>query len=1530
MMAPPRPASCGAEARKQKFSFLDGECTVVRSVLEKWGWSHSDKPGQRRGSYAQTSRIPPDQKGQLLWSFAARRVDGMKDKDRLVNHFPGSWNFGSKYGLGRSLERCQACAAEFFPRQYDLREPQELQAFLEDFTVSEAAGRLQRDPSDAVATRVLARRALRQRLMRCPHECAELHGRVPPVPGRLKPRLRRTLDVYTQCLQSETCSACNDQAPAPAYNMASVSNADTIVGKEILGQQEILNGPENVWILKHPHWARGNGISVHTGLMKVLTEAERRFCKNMRWYCVAQKYIERPLLVQNTVGGTSKCDLRLWILVLSWKPLICFAYKEVYFRVANKTFDLEQANFDVSAHVTNVRQFENRITMEEFFETIGEEKSSLWHTRTWPLMLDAVRASLFACKPGVVACANPPRPGRKPNEGPGAFELFGLDFALDETMRPWLLEANISPDLLGKCPVVPVRMLAEDAVEYLLATVLAHHEGMLPLPKDSDLQAASQEDERTLERLFPEEILNNEGGCHSTQCFGRAVLDTPAPLVTGLDIGDPCGKWLLILKESISNMHLHCSSSAPPEQRITQGLHHDKVLHDVLLPGTGIFFEGQGSKQSAAARARTLSSPPSLANLGGIKAVNERDRRNTATGLSPMRKDVQRESLAAKKPENKKPIQQDSKKEPPKRHTVASIHSVADSPSSTTASSSFQFRDQFDWERSIGSRSPSVSSRSSASESEDSSGPPASPLFNDEDRDELLQELQKQQLSLVEERRRSSMGQVGGAGRPAKRDRLLLGLQEKARQVMQRAGRKSIEKNQDKKGESATEAPSRPQSPQRRSSTSALPSSSKTTLRSGIAAPAAEGVPDMMRLSQNEQECVVTEGENMVTANPQLSTSQVEQDKNRGKNFGSLVGRSSISLKEKSESQADDGPKSLAMWRLSQNEGKSARNSLVQAKEEALQRVSELETQREADKRLQRRLRSEQEQAVRRLTILESKQEADRAEQNLQLKALEIQQKAEVAEHCELHAAWKAEALQGFATVNSQKENQKLEYDSWIVEKDAILEEMEEMRLQREIQNFNEKAEQISFLAGRQKILQDVEQLEMQIEQQKTKHRSLMAAKDRGVEEVRTSHERAERMFQEQMEHLEALNMTRESAREARDECTSLLNEKMRHLAEWEHEHEQMRRMQTEQEMERELLKGANELLRKELDDCKLRNEEQQNKLEAVHHKLDFELCCRKTDQVEYTRMIMENRELAAWKSEHEESMILKREEDKDKIKTDSEDTKPGAAVTKQFTEINLIALEASDRVELKEQLFKQSRRLSVAEKLKQRELLMKELEAYQATHEETHLEANQHAAPASGVDDSETHQQTSKEAELVQERAILLEELAHHKQDATAMREECNCLLAERAEVLQGDVADDNEHESISAAGTISDSELKIDGIDIEMEQLTNDDATRSPKRRTHGRQSVTVLKSKDNAGDFMMNQLRKRQDRRASELDPNLTARAASPIATRSEARCESPAKADVRWDVVNAVGNHMRTQMQKRHEHRKSVDSDSFMIP
>eukprot|EP00931_Biecheleriopsis_adriatica_P026364 TRINITY_DN16054_c0_g1_i1.p1 TRINITY_DN16054_c0_g1~~TRINITY_DN16054_c0_g1_i1.p1 ORF type:complete len:557 (+),score=125.39 TRINITY_DN16054_c0_g1_i1:762-2432(+) len=243
-------------------------------------------------------------------------------------------------------------------------------------------------------------------------------------------------------------------------------------------RQYALNGEHAFWILKDPGLNCGRGINVFAEIMPLLEEAS-----NSQWNMVVQKYLERPLLVGH---DRRKCDVRLWVVVTSWNPAVIWAWPEPYLRLASRPFSWDKSQVsDPFVHLTNrtVQKFDGSpgegATPPQVKEPPKEDEAhiwllprflawaqdglteikggarSCWNTFTWPKMLEAVRTCVQSCREDV---------GAHPS---GCFELFGFDFLLDSEMRPWLLEANSSPDLCEDAGP-SLRGMTETAVTELL------------------------------------------------------------------------------------------------------------------------------------------------------------------------------------------------------------------------------------------------------------------------------------------------------------------------------------------------------------------------------------------------------------------------------------------------------------------------------------------------------------------------------------------------------------------------------------------------------------------------------------------------------------------------------------------------------------------------------------------------------------------------------------------------------------------------------------------------------------------------------------------------------------------------------------------------------------------------------------------------------------------------------------------------------------------------------------------------------
>ena len=205
---------------------------------------------------------------------------------------------------------------------------------------------------------------------------------------------------------------------------------------------------DDVWIYKPANQSRGRGIYL--------------FREAGRWkgsgVAVAQRYI-RPLLI-----GGFKFDLRLYVAVLSFKPLVAYIYQDFLVRFATEKYSLDDLT-NVYAHLTNTSintqgpgylETKGKIgtgckwNMQQLcihFHQDGIDDRLLWQQITNIVIL-------------TLLCQD--RCDKVPN--PNCVELLGFDIMIDESFRPWLLEVNDSPSLGNDCEVdehVKIPMLAD-------------------------------------------------------------------------------------------------------------------------------------------------------------------------------------------------------------------------------------------------------------------------------------------------------------------------------------------------------------------------------------------------------------------------------------------------------------------------------------------------------------------------------------------------------------------------------------------------------------------------------------------------------------------------------------------------------------------------------------------------------------------------------------------------------------------------------------------------------------------------------------------------------------------------------------------------------------------------------------------------------------------------------------------------------------------------------------------------------------
>lgn len=131
----------------------------------------------------------------------------------------------------------------------------------------------------------------------------------------------------------------------------------SLPGEYALFVEEFRRFPQATWIMKPTSKAQGKGIFLINKLSQLRKWAQQNgtgpptatLRPQLENYVVS-RYIDRPLLI-----GGKKFDLRLYVLVLSYKPLKVYMCRLGFARFCNVKFTTEVAALDnMFVHLTNV------------------------------------------------------------------------------------------------------------------------------------------------------------------------------------------------------------------------------------------------------------------------------------------------------------------------------------------------------------------------------------------------------------------------------------------------------------------------------------------------------------------------------------------------------------------------------------------------------------------------------------------------------------------------------------------------------------------------------------------------------------------------------------------------------------------------------------------------------------------------------------------------------------------------------------------------------------------------------------------------------------------------------------------------------------------------------------------------------------------------------------------------------------------------------------------------------------------------
>jgi len=196
---------------------------------------------------------------------------------------------------------------------------------------------------------------------------------------------------------------------------------------------------DDLWLVKPKGAARGKGIHFLKDV------------KDVRGTDVVTKYISNPLLLEK-----KKFDLRVYVLVTGHDPLKIYIYKETFARMSSDEYDTELDDLDnVFKHLTNVSVNKKKKTQESnsFIWSLPKVKRYLLEEygvqfdEIWKKIEDIAIKAVITMNKAEIDTEKKRFKNLKSNN---TFELYGVDILIDDDLKPWLLEINLSPGLGSK------------------------------------------------------------------------------------------------------------------------------------------------------------------------------------------------------------------------------------------------------------------------------------------------------------------------------------------------------------------------------------------------------------------------------------------------------------------------------------------------------------------------------------------------------------------------------------------------------------------------------------------------------------------------------------------------------------------------------------------------------------------------------------------------------------------------------------------------------------------------------------------------------------------------------------------------------------------------------------------------------------------------------------------------------------------------------------------------------------------------
>uniref|UniRef100_A0A674JQU9 Tubulin--tyrosine ligase-like protein 5 n=1 Tax=Terrapene triunguis TaxID=2587831 RepID=A0A674JQU9_9SAUR len=268
------------------------------------------------------------------------------------------------------------------------------------------------------------------------------------------------------------------------------------------------------WIVKPVASSRGRGVYLINNPNQISLEEN----------ILVSRYINNPLLIDDF-----KFDVRLYVLVTSYDPLVAYLYEEGLARFATVRYDQGTKNIkNQFMHLTNysvnkksgdyvscddpeVEDYGNKWSMSAMLRYLKQEGRDT--TTLMANVEDLIIKTIISAELAIATACKTFLPHRG-----SCFELYGFDVLIDATLKPWLLEVNLSPSLACDAPLdlkIKASMISD---MFTLVGFVCQDPGQ----RSSRVAHHSSESARRNPFQKPQICINTLAEIHSTMSLQRA------------------------------------------------------------------------------------------------------------------------------------------------------------------------------------------------------------------------------------------------------------------------------------------------------------------------------------------------------------------------------------------------------------------------------------------------------------------------------------------------------------------------------------------------------------------------------------------------------------------------------------------------------------------------------------------------------------------------------------------------------------------------------------------------------------------------------------------------------------------------------------------------------------------------------------------------------------------------------------------------------------------------------------------------